>query len=269
MWMNPKYPIYIISKGRADSRLTSKALDKINCPYRIVIESQEYDAYAEHIDTKQILQLPFSNLGKGSIPARNWVWEHSISEGYARHWILDDNLKCFYRLNHGKRLIAKSKNIFRAAEDFIDRYDNIAIAGFQYESFAASTQKWEPYYLNRRIYSCLNIDNKIQYRWRGKYNEDTDLSLRVLKDGYCTILFYAFLCDKQATMTMKGGNTDNLYANGDLSRFKMAQSLAKQHPDCVKISNVDYSRFKHNKLIKKKNLHIPTKINEYGMILET
>lgn len=65
MWMNPKYPIYIISKGRADSRLTSKALDKINCPYRIVIESQEYDAYAEHIDTKQILLLP--EIGCGNI----------------------------------------------------------------------------------------------------------------------------------------------------------------------------------------------------------
>jgi len=27
------------------------------------------------------------------------------------------------------------------------------------------------------------IRNDIPYRWRAKYNEDTDLSLRVLKDG--------------------------------------------------------------------------------------
>ena len=34
--MNPKYPLYIVSKGRADSRLTSKALEKMLVPYYIV-----------------------------------------------------------------------------------------------------------------------------------------------------------------------------------------------------------------------------------------
>ena len=43
--MNPKYPIYIISKGRADSRLTVKSLETMDVPYRIVIEPQEYDDY--------------------------------------------------------------------------------------------------------------------------------------------------------------------------------------------------------------------------------
>ena len=53
--MNPKYPIYIVSKGRADSRLTSKALEKINCPYYIVVEEQEFDIYAKVIDPAKIL----------------------------------------------------------------------------------------------------------------------------------------------------------------------------------------------------------------------
>ena len=43
--MQPKYPIYIISKGRADSRLTSKTLDEIRVPYKIVIEESEFDAF--------------------------------------------------------------------------------------------------------------------------------------------------------------------------------------------------------------------------------
>ena len=59
-------------------------------PYWIVIEPQEYEKYAEVIDSSKILVLPFSNLGQGSIPARNWVWEHSISIGAKKHWILDD-----------------------------------------------------------------------------------------------------------------------------------------------------------------------------------
>lgn len=66
--MNPKYPVYIISKGRWESRLTSKALEKLKIPYHIVIEPQEYDQYSRVIDKNKILILPFSNLGLGGIP---------------------------------------------------------------------------------------------------------------------------------------------------------------------------------------------------------
>lgn len=79
--INPRYPVYIISKGRWESRLTAKSLEAMNVPYRIVVEPQEYAMYAAVIDPSKILQLPFSNLGQGSIPARNFVWEHSVSEG--------------------------------------------------------------------------------------------------------------------------------------------------------------------------------------------
>ena len=101
--MNPSYPVYIISKGRYESRLTSKALDEMKVLYKIVVEPQEYNNYAANIDKDKILVLPFSNLGQGSIPARNWVMEHSISDGYNRHWILDDNIRYFRRYNNDKK----------------------------------------------------------------------------------------------------------------------------------------------------------------------
>jgi hypothetical protein len=273
--MNPKYPVYIISKGRHDTRLTSKSLEKIGVPYHIVIEPQEYDLYASVIDAKKILVLPFSNLGLGSIPARNWVWEHAISIGAERHWILDDNINGFYRFNHNLKVPVYSGTIFKVAEDFVDRYENVAISGFNYFMFASRKSIYPPYYLNTRVYSCILIKNNIDFRWRGRYNEDTDLSIRALKAGYCTILFQAFLCDKATTMTMKGGNTDELYI-GD-GRLQMAQSLVEQHPDIVSISwkwgrhqhHVDYRAFKYNKLIKKSNIIIDEKINNYGMILKT
>jgi len=53
--MQPKYPIYIISKGRADSRLTSKTLDEIRVPYKIVIEESEFDDYNKGISADKIL----------------------------------------------------------------------------------------------------------------------------------------------------------------------------------------------------------------------
>lgn len=192
--MNPIYPVYIISKGRWESRLTQKALEEINVPYHIVVEPKEYDNYAAVIDKSKILVLPdnFSELKQGGIPVRNWVWDHSISTGANRHWILDDNISNFRRLNNNLKIRVASGTIFNIAERFVDRYKNVAIAGFNYQWFAKQKQKIPPFYLNTRVYSCILIKNDILYRWRGRYNEDTDLSLRVLKDGYCTILFNAF-----------------------------------------------------------------------------
>lgn len=273
--MNPRYPIYIVSKGRWEARFTSRELEMMRVPYRIVIEPQEYENYSAVINPKKILTLPFSNLGKGSIPARNWIWEHSISEGYKSHWILDDNIASFNRVNYNAKPDVETGSTFAAAEDFVDRFENVGLAGFNYYMFCNVTSKQRPYRLNTRIYSCILIRNDLPFRWRGRYNEDTDLSIRVLKAGYCTVLFNAFLAKKVATMIMKGGNTDELY-KGD-GRLRMAQSLQKQHPDIVRIARrwgrwqhvVDYSRFKTNQLVLKEGIVIPEGINNYGMVLST
>ncbi len=272
--MNPKYPIYIISKGRWESRLTSKTLEAMHVPYHIVIEPQEYDDYAAVIDPKKIFTLPFSNLGQGSIPARNWVWEHAISTGAERHWILDDNVQYFYRLNKNKITIVNTGTVFRIVEDFTDRYENVAMSGFNYRYFCPAGQKKAAFYLNTRVYSTILIRNDLPQRWRGKYNEDTDLSLRILKDGWSTILFNAFVSGKITTLTMKGGNTDNVYIDND-ERMKFAKSLQDQHPDVVEIVRrygrwhhlVNYKRFSSNKLIKKQGLAIEKGVDEYGLVL--
>lgn len=128
-------------------------------PYRIVVEPQEYDDYARVIDPAKILTLPFSNLGQGSIPARNWVWEHAITSNATRHWILDDNINGFYRLNRNSKIQVTTGATFAAAEDFVDRYENVALAGFHYFMFASRKTKLPPFTLNTRIYSCI-IENK-------------------------------------------------------------------------------------------------------------
>jgi len=251
----PTYPIYIISKGRWESPLTAKSLDRLGIEYRIVIEPIEYDNYAAVIGKDKILVLPFSNLGQGSIPARNWVWEHSINEGHKRHWILDDNINGFGLQKGGRRINTNCGDFFSVCENFVDRYKNISLAGIRYR-FHHNYVK-SPFYLNTRIYSCILIDNSISHRWRGKYNEDTDLSLRVLKDGDCTMLFTWCYCNKAGTMSMKGGNTDNVYSDTD-NRKEFAESLKEQHPNYVDIvwrfnrwhHEVNYDNFKKNTLKK-------------------
>jgi len=267
----PRYPVYIISKGRWASRLTVRALDAMAVPYRVVIEPTELEQYAAVIPRERLAVLPFHDLGQGSIPARNWVWDDAQRLGYARHWILDDNIEAFNRLHLNRKFAVRTGAIFQAAEDFTDRYTNIAISGFNYYSFAKATDPVPAYYRNTRVYSCLLIDTAVPYRWRGRYNEDTDLSLRVLKDGYCTVLFNAFLAGKVTTMRMTGGNTDALYA-GD-GRRQMAESLRVQHPDCVRVTrkfgrwqhSVDYRPFKATPLLRNPAVSVDPTPNEYGM----
>lgn len=277
---DPRYPVYVISKGRWDTRFTSKALESIRVPYRIVIEPQEYPQYAAVIDPRKILTLSFSNLGQGSIPARNWVWDHAKAEGHARHWILDDNITKFLRLNRNRMWLVRSGVVFRVIEDFVDRYANVPLAGMHYQMFSQIKRPHKnPFILNTRVYSCILIDNACRHRWRGRYNEDTDLSLRVLKDGDCTMLFKVFLANKQPTLTMKGGNTDELYRKDAAfdGRLEMARSLQRQHPDVVKIARkwsrwqhqVDYRPFRNNRLIRRPGLTIPDGVDEYGMTLAT
>ncbi len=270
--MNPNYPVYIVSKGRWERRLTSKALERMNVPYSIVVEPQEYEKYASVIEPKKILVLPFSNLGLGSTPARNWIWEHSMAISAKKHWIMDDNIENFHRLNRNIKPIVNSGTIFKAAEDFIDRYENVPIAGFNYYSFCKTTDLVPPFVLNTKVYSTILIDNAFPHRWRAKFNEDVDLSLMALKAGYCTIQFNAFLAGKVTTQRMKGGNTDELYANGTLEK---SQCLADLHPDVAKVvwkfnrwhHHVDYKPFKNNRLIKKPGIFVDSRINNYGMKL--
>lgn len=245
-------------------------------PYRIVVEPQEHARYAAVIDPIKILTLPFSD--RGLFWARNWIWEHAISEGYARHWQLDDNIQGFYRFNRNMKVKVADGSTFRICEDFTERYTNVPMSGMQYEFFIP--RRWgdfPPFLLNTRVYSCYLLANDVPHRFRSLYNDDTDLCLQFLKDGYCTVLFNAFLAKKIQTMRCKGGNTEQLYilADGRDGRLEMAWSLQRQHPDVVKVFRkwsrwqhlVDYRPFRSNKLIRRPGLETPEGVNDYGMRL--
>jgi len=277
----PRYPICIPSKGRATHQKTGKALDKMGIDYLFFVEETEGEEYARELGQDRVVVMPFHDLGKGSIPARNFIWEWAKEQGHKRHWTVDDNIKHFARTTMNRRLVVRGGGLFNAMEDFVDRYENIAMAGPHGKGFVPDRQSRPgPYLLNSRVYSCILLDTTLPHRWRGRYNEDTDLSLRILKDGHCTLLFRAFTMDKIATVggrdepALPGGNTDNVYNGGDRRRA-FADSLRDQHPDVVKVvwkwkrwhHQVDYSPFRRNTPILCPNIVPLPEVNEYGMRL--
>ena len=209
--MNPRFPIYIPSKGRHEACMTMRHLDAMGVPYRVIVEAAEYSAYAAAIGAEKLLVLDpryqreydacmplASEESRGSGPARNFAWDHAVASGSEWHWIVDDNINGFARMFKSRRIPVADGTMFACIEDFISRYTNIAMAGPNYHMFATTGSRLglPPFILNTRLFSCILIRNDIPFRWRCRYNEDLDLSLRVLKAGWCTIQFNAFLQNK-------------------------------------------------------------------------
>jgi hypothetical protein len=282
---NPRFPVYIVSKGRWKRRPTANMLERNNIPYYIIVEENEADLYREAVKGK-VLVLPnkykqeydtFWNDGDqrtGPGPARNFAWDHSISNGFDWHWVLDDNIESIERFNNNMKIKCINGKPLYIMEDYVLRFENIAQAGPGYSIFCPATERRPPLRWNTRIYSFLLIRNDIPYRWRGRYNEDTDLSIRAMKDGWCTVEFNTFLQGKRATQTVGGGNSKEFYdKEGTYNKSKM---LVDMHPDICEMSykfnrhhhNVNYAVFANNQPILKPNIIKTIKHNEYGMKLK-
>lgn len=281
----PKYPIFIPSKGRWEIRPTSDHLISYGIKHYIVVEESQLEEYKKHVDPEWVTLLILDqkyldnydtcdDLGatksKGPGAARNFAWDYSIKLGFKRHWVMDDNINGFFRFNKEHRILISDGAMFRAMEDHADQYTNVCMSGPNYKFFAIPTDRFPPYCAGTRIYSCNLILNEIPQRWRGRYNEDTILSLDILKAGGCTMQYYAFLQNKMGTQVLKGGNSDEFYLKeGTKPKSKM---LVDVHPDVSKLKwkfsrwhhEVNYRPFKNNRLIRAENAYINPD-PEYGM----
>lgn len=293
----PRFPVYIVSKGRHETPLTSRALSAMGVHHYVVVEPQEFDAYrsalAETSPHAQVIELDLSyketydtfddlglTKGTGPGPARNFAWDHASSILAAPwHWVMDDNISMFSRLNYNLKTPAATGAIFYVMEEFCLRYENVAMAGPNYFFFAKRKQPLPAFITNTRIYSCNLIRNSVENaygvgQWRGRYNEDTDLSLRMLKSGWVTVQFNAFLQYKAQTQALAGGNTSEFYAH-EGTRPK-SEMLARMHPDCAVVvekfgrvhHHVDYSRFTQALRRRPEFATLPDTVDNFGMVLQ-
>lgn len=271
-----RFPIYIPSYDRWQEgrHPTMDSLDRMGLHYNIVVREAEYDKYVtvfgkdkvlkcpeEYIKNYQTLDSPRLTKSIGPGAQRNYAWEHSISQGHEWHWVMDDNIRGFYRFHNNLKIRINSGLFFRIMENFVLQYENIGMAGPNYTILLPRKTKHPPLIFNTRIYSCNLIRNNLPFRWRGRYNEDTILSLDILSAGQVTVQFNTLLQDKAPTQTIKGGNNTTFYSKE--GTYPKSQMLKEAYPHLTEVvqkfhrwhHQVNYAPFKRNKLIKKK--HIP------------
>lgn len=275
--MKNRYPVFIPTKSRYDTPITINMFKAHGVNFKIVIEKQEYDKYSKIVDKSNILVVPHQN--EGLTVTRNWIWDYAESMNFEKFWTFDDNIGRVYRWNRNRRLQVKDGIYLKIVEDFSDRYSNLHLIGMNYTGFCKSSDPIPPFYLNTRVYSNMLLTTNARFssgeKIRNKlfYNDDTDLCLRILKDGLPTVQINAFLIDKATTMTIKGGMTDYYQSEECRGRLTFAEELVAAHPDVANVTkkfgryhhHVNYKPFKNNPLIRKHGIEIPTDINEYGL----
>lgn len=280
----PRYPIFIVSKGRSDigKMHTSYAISQLGIEHYIVVEPQEYDDYYNSdLNNKYATTLTMdmrykdyydtiSDIGNtkstGPGAARNFCADYAKKELKVDWcWILDDNCSWFQRFWRGKRIYAKTPNVFSDVENFVDRYENIGLAGLNYVMFCVNDQTYPPFTINSRIYSfgLWNL-NAPAIKQRGRYNEDTIQSLDVMNSGYKTVQFNLYIGFKRKTQLIGGGNTAEFYSKDELGTLPKTQMLKQVYPERTRIKTkfgrvhheVDYSGFDNNLILKKEYEHL-------------
>lgn len=289
MKRQPRYPIFIPSKGRPDNRhqCTMNMFDATGVDYKLVVEPQDRNAYAKTFGATHVLVLPEND--RGLIYSRNWIKDYSVAQGHERHWQWDDDILGMERVYRGYRLRCPANVAIVALEDFIDRYENVALASFNSAFFVplsngtALMYKYPPFFLNHRCYTAFIMLNSLPNRWRFRYNEDTDMTLQVLADGWCTVLLNAFLIKPTWTTSNASpkGKKEHTGGQGGVykadGRLKMARDLERMWPGVV----TTYRRFQRpqhkvkdnwrkfdTKLKRKASVKLEelSAVNNYGLV---
>lgn len=199
--MKTKYPIYIPSKARSNNCITPNNLYKYDFnSFKIVIEPQDYKKYKNYFNENNLLQLNKNDMGIAYV--RQFIKNHSSN--YSFHWQLDDDLRFKKRINN-KNVPYNPIEMFCEVENYIDRHSNIGLAGLRNSVFAFSQKNDIAY--NKQIASCVLVNTNTKCKYRKDTIEDTDYSMQILSEGYCTIIFNRLLYDNPPQGKVRGGNS--------------------------------------------------------------
>ena len=243
------YPVFILSRGRADIAKTPALLDEARIPYTLVVEPHEEAAYADAFPHAERLVLRDSD--RGIAYARQYLLDFARRETFACYWQLDDNLHGFFRCGDGKSQKVTARAALSALEGLADGYEHLALVAADYQQFAFRAKTL--FSVNARAYACVltRTDTGIDYRPPAEMKEDVDFTLQHLAAGWNTLLVHEWAMDKTPMGKNKKGGLVEKYRAGlheDAARWIVAQWAAyaelKSKPGGVD-ALVHWKRFTH------------------------
>jgi hypothetical protein len=235
--MKTKYPIFILSKGRADKNLAKTfglLMQEPDYEFTIVVEPQDQEAYTKMFFPNGQISIFVLKQNDMGIPfARQSLLEYCRSVGIEKYWQLDDNMTAFIERKEDKTKVKVSPQYaLSKVEEIADSYKDIKVAGLNYEV----TAHWatEPYTFNKGVYCAVltSTDTGIDYDLDIEI-EDLNFVLKHLKAGYNTLLSNNYVMVKPKTGATPGGNRMGLYSSKE--HYENAiKMLHEKHPDCTR-----------------------------------
>ena len=220
-----EHPILIPSKGRPDARLP-RLLDECELSYALVVEPQDEAAYRQVLPSARYIVLPENDRGLSY--ARQQVLTLARDARLSHFWLLDDNVRGFYRIEHGKCLPCGPEEAFGYAEWLATNIPRAALVGLQYQQFAWNAKV--AYQLNRYAYCCVLVDAEtgIDYRPEFQFKSDVAFCLDHLTNGWRTVLVNKFAMNKPVMgANSHGGQSEGYKLHRD---EEAARLLCKTFP---------------------------------------
>lgn len=254
-----KYNVYIPSKGRAGKCFTVDLCEKYNIPYKVFVESNDYDSYCSAYGEDKIIDVQGNDFGCVA-HSRRFIKEYSKSLGEDRHWQVDDDIKNMFRYdaeNH-KNVIIDPKIMFNDIETEVSKYTNVRIAGVSANTFLKLKKK--EYNVNAFPYCVMCIDSNMTYNWEDKTIDDIDMALQILSNGDCTMRFNIYNFYFVKSNKRSGGFTEirtmersKEYVMNTFNKWKplIPKIVSKGNLGCRLYMNSVWSKFRKNELKKK------------------
>jgi hypothetical protein len=214
-------PIYVLSKGRAGTASSPRLLEQAQLPYILVVEPQEADAYAQHFPLAKLILLPQSNKGIA------YVRNHILSLNLSWFWMLDDDIKGFYRREKGRMVRIGADIALAEAEQLICSVEWAGQGAIEYQQVAWSTKK--DYALNSYCDVCVLLHAErvkgLSYRGELALKEDRDFTLQILSAGLKTVRVqsYGFAAPKNGS---NAGGLKELYQEAEREKLAVDRLCA-------------------------------------------
>lgn len=204
------YPIFVVSKGRADKKNapTMQLLEDSNLPYTISVEPQDVISYQEAFPNAKLFTLMQNNQGLAY--SKQCVLNHCREKKFKRFWLLDDSLLSFVDRTTGKSMRSNAEFVLSKIEELADKYDHIALAAPNHEVIAFRAKNEIDF--NRGTWHCvlINTETNIDYT-QGVFIEDLNFILLHLQAGWNTLSSNIFCMVKRKPQAGKVGGLVDVY----------------------------------------------------------
>lgn len=204
--MSTLWPIFVPSKERPNSSLIALASAQ-RVPVIAVLEPQDVRDYKLHFPGLDTMVLPENNRG---LPfSRATILSHARSRGFNWFWMLDDDIKNFYRVRDRRCVVTPMKDVLLKAQGLPDI--NVGQLALEYQQFAWSSKV--PTKRNSYCDVVVAIRTSVKANYRALFKEDRDFTLQVIASGMDTMRAAQLAFSAPKNGSNRGG-LFNAYADG-------------------------------------------------------